>query len=998
MSPTHVDLTSAEDDAVRSDAEEALRAAVDRAARLLPAQGPINVFIHHNTLHAFEDETFEVAVCDAARRYGRESFLAEDDYRAALRRGRILPRDLGVTLDRELGHRATDLVAFETSRRELWRGLLIFGIPDAGGPALDWLVSETDAITRFRADLSGDVLARLRSAGVDAGQGARESDLVGHLWQACLAAVGRSRHRETAASVGEVRPRDMLLALAEIDIDEDIDPLLIRFVSAYLDQGLADWPIPHRERGLHACFLELFGRPLTRLSSAFASDLLELIAEERVAVRDGWSSVEHSLAVLGIAPEERGEVLVAEALALGGWAGMVRQFETRPDRVPTLPVPARLIDYLAVRLLVTRAAAAHGARRAGLGGSLAEIRTAFVQRGTALAEISVRERAWRVFQAAQICGIGAPTIVALSTSEITSLENELATCDARTRRRLLHDAYERHLRHRFYDAAVQHLPPATGATVAYQGIFCIDEREESFRRHLEEVDPSAETFGAAGYFGVAMYFRAATDAHPRPLCPVAIRPQNYVSETRDEGGHRFLRWGLAWSRWSALVGKNVHFGSKRLGTGAVIMATLGILSLVPLVLRVLLPWSRRIGKMLDPREAGGRRARLLIERLPNAPPVGRHAGFSPQEMAEVVHSQLAPLGIRGRFTPLVLVMGHGSTSLNNPQESAHDCGACGGGHGGPNARAFAQMANDPEVRRRAASLGTTIPAETFFVGGERNTANNDVLFYDVDLLPDDHLTLFERAKASLETARRREAHERCRRFDTAPLWWSPQAALLHVQSRAADLAQPRPEYGHASNACCLVGRRSRSRSLFLDRRAFLVSYDCTDDSGGVLLGPLLAAVLPVVAGISLEYFFGTMDPVGFGSGTKLPHNVTGMLGVMDGAQSDLRPGLPWQMLEIHEPVRLTIIVEAEVHVLQRVVETDEHLRRLVANRWIFLAALDPETSRLDELDPMGARRYSPEDRLPRIVGSSRAHYEGQRQHLPFVALTPTVPEIASSAP
>ncbi len=67
--------------------------------------------------------------------------------------------------------------------------------------------------------------------------------------------------------------------------------------------------------------------------------------------------------------------------------------------------------------------------------------------------------------------------------------------------------------------------------------------------------------------------------------------------------------------------------------------------------------------------------------------------------------------------------------------------------------------------------------------------------------------------------------------------------------------------------------------------------------------------VPVVAGISLEYYFSYVDPTGYGCGTKLPHNVTSLLGVMDGAQSDLRTGLPWQMVEIHEPTRLAIVVE-----------------------------------------------------------------------------------------
>src|SRR5262249_40004733 len=153
-----------------------------------------------------------------------------------------------------------------------------------------------------------------------------------------------------------------------------------------------------------------------------------------------------------------------------------------------------------------------------------------------------------------------------------------------------------------------------------------------------------------------------------------------------------------------------------------------------------------------------------------------------------------------------------------------------------------------------------------------------------------------------------------------PNWYPPLAALAHVEGRAADLAQPRPEYGHATNAFCIIGRRNRTRGLFLDRRAFLVSYDPARDPNSSILSRIMAAVVPVVAGISLESYFSYIDPTGYGCGTTLPHNVTSLLGVMDGAQSDLRTGLPWQMVEIHEPARLAIIVEGMPDDVRCVVE------------------------------------------------------------------------------
>jgi uncharacterized protein YbcC (UPF0753/DUF2309 family) len=299
------------------------------------------------------------------------------------------------------------------------------------------------------------------------------------------------------------------------------------------------------------------------------------------------------------------------------------------------------------------------------------------------------------------------------------------------------------------------------------------------------------------------------------------------------------------------------------------------------------------------------------------------------------------------------------------------------------------MANDPRVRALLAEQGLSIDETTWFVGAQRNTCNNEVIFFDEELVPAASRPLVARALDAIETARRREAHERCRRFDGVPLWYPAAAALAHVQGRADDLAQPRPEYGHATNAFCVVGRRTRTRGLFLDRRAFLVSYDPSRDDDGAILARIMGAVVPVVAGISLEYYFSYVDPTGYGCGTKLPHNVTSLLGVMDGAQSDLRTGLPWQMVEIHEPTRLAIVVEATCDRVRRVVEANPTIDRLVRNRWIWIACLDHESGALWELHSSGFVPHAPGQPLPFVTGESAAWYQGKRGFLPPVAIVPT---------
>jgi uncharacterized protein YbcC (UPF0753/DUF2309 family) len=960
---------------------------IDHLAHLLPAQGPISIFIHHNTLHAFEEMPFEDAVEHAATRFNCQPFLSEARYRANVASGRILARDVESLLVEDLGSGSSEQIADVGTRLELWRRIVLHGIPAASGRTLSWLLEETDVLSRFRLDLPRD--AHLALSELSAGHQDRtlERQAVRHLWDACLGAVGRADPTRVTDAPAIVRHRDLLFAATGIDSDGWVHAVLIRFLAGYLDQGLAYWAMPHRDLGIYGCFIELYATSLAAQCGPWARTLPLLVRDDRAAGRTALTSIERSLAELGVADDEYEEYLTATLLALRGWAGMVRQIEERPDRVPAKELPSTLSGYLAVRLLLERAALDYAARHVlALHEPLASLRRFLRPRVPARAALTAQERAWSLFHVAQLCGLDASIVEQWTPDDLAQIESELQTLTSVRQRCVLHRAYERTARHRLYGALVRHAPPEPPIAPTFQAIFCIDEREESFRRHLEETDPRVETFGTPGFFSVAMYHRGATDAHPRPLCPVVIRPEHFVPEIGEQADAFMERSRRAQRRAAGFLGYNVHLGSRMLVRGAVLMTALGGIMLIPLVLRVVFPWlASRLGRVRETSIAPAR-TRLRVERDEAPPPIGKYAGFTLTEMAAIVRRVLEDIGIAGRLSPLVFVVGHGSISLNNPHESAHDCGACGGGRGGPNARAFAQMANDPRVRELLAREGLRIDASTWFVGAERNTCNNTVTFFDDDLVPGDVRPLLERARDEFDTARRREAHERCRRFDAVPTWYPALAAQAHVEGRAADLAQPRPEYGHATNAFCVIGRRSRTAGLFLDRRAFLVSYDPTRDEEGAILARVMAAVVPVVAGISLEYYFSYVDPAGYGCGTKLPHNVTSLLGVMDGAQSDLRTGLPWQMVEIHEPTRLAIVVEGVPDRVRSVVQANPSIARLVANRWIWLACLDPHSGAVWELRSGQFVSHAPERRLPIVTGDSASWYQGKRGFLPPVRL------------
>jgi uncharacterized protein YbcC (UPF0753/DUF2309 family) len=1008
---------------------EQLRQAIDHAAHLLPAQGPITVFVHHNTLHALEHLPFTEAVKRGATVFGCQPYLTRSRYREELRRGRIRFADLEAVLRENLGALADERVLGFCTRLELRLAMLQYPVPFGPTEELLWFVGERDALRRIRDDVSAAVRGRLIAetrrwvmrdlrggpeAGRPAGANGKRAGLAG-----LLERFGESRIEEWGEDAWEgftlqalwrvccdgvagvpdlalppllpPRHRDLLLRVTRADADLLVHDVLVRFCGAFLDQGLAHWQLPGRDAGFYRAFCALYRRP-----PGPPDRWLRGLAAELGRLEDGHvsplESVRESLDALGVDEAEWGEFLSATLLALRGWAGMVGFLQERGDRA-VRPVPDdSLVEFLAVRLVLDRLALAHLARETlGFDGPLRALGAELRRRLGPRRPPTPEQRAFVVFQLAQVLGWSPADLHRLSEGDWATLVEEVEAFSGVERRRALHLAYEHHLYAQALDALALHnrVPRPDPPAPRFQAAFCIDEREESLRRHLEEVAPDAVTFGIAGFYFVPMYYRGASDARFVPLCPAVVRPRHWVVEEVVGGAgeaHRRHTWRR---RALGLVSHGLHLAGRSFVLGALVSAAGGVLASVPLVARTLLPrltarLRRRAGRFVQ----APVRTRLRLERDgPTPGPEGAGLGFSLDEMADMAERVLRDNGLTSGFSRLVLLFGHGSTSMNNPHESAHDCGACGGSRGGPNARAMAHLLNDPRVRERLGARGLTVPATTAFVGGMHNTSSAAVTFYDLDRLPDSHRGEFEEVRALVEEAAGRDAHERCRRFESAPLTLSFEAARQHVEGRAEDLAQVRPEWGHATNAVCVVGRRRRTRGLFLDRRAFLNSYDPTqDDADATVLTRVLQAAVPVCAGINLEYYFSYVDNPGYGCGTKLPHNITSLLGVMDGAASDLRTGLPWQMVEIHEPVRILFVVETRPETMRRVLDRDPGIARLCRNEWVRLAVLSPESSDVWVYRDGAFHAYQPQVAdLPRAA-SSVDWYRGWRDHLEFAGI------------
>ncbi|MEY3204722.1 MAG: hypothetical protein RLZZ21_1053, partial [Planctomycetota bacterium] len=409
--------------------DDQLAQMIASAARLLPPQGPIDAFVAQNTLQGFEDLPFDEALVRAARLHGAQPFLPESFYRGELERGRIQASDLDAVLTADLGDRPGLALAGGRIRlRDLQRTLLIHGVRHESDAAVRWTLTEN-------AVLDGD----------DAG-----SDL----WHACVEASSRSR-----PSVVHVRPplrhRDLILALdPTLDTDALVHPLLIRMTAAYLDQGVASWPMPDRQQGLLAAVAGLYSGRIGPLPPWCAGlpDRLHGIHSHGEPDREAYEVIRAELAALGVPATSWPEFIPLTLVALRGWAGMIRQFAERPDRAPVEAVPARLADFLALRLVLDRLAVEYAARCLNFRGPptsdaaaapLAAFCTELRDRHPPRRGAGSLARAFLLLQVARLTGLSAADIRALDDNELLELELSIAAFDSIARRRIFHLAYER---------------------------------------------------------------------------------------------------------------------------------------------------------------------------------------------------------------------------------------------------------------------------------------------------------------------------------------------------------------------------------------------------------------------------------------------------------------------------------------------------------------------------------------------------------------------------
>ena len=447
---------------------------------------------------------------------------------------------------------------------------------------------------------------------------------------------------------------------------------------------------------------------------------------------------------------------------------------------------------------------------------------------------------------------------------------------------------------------------AADARPFLQAAFCIDVRSEVFRRALESVDSAIATIGFAGFFGLPIAHHAhgsdIREAHLPVLLNPAIETTSAGDPAKDQASRIAARTARAWGRFRQAAVSSFAF-----------VEAMGPVYAIKLV-----------------KSALGLGGTAKTEPAPQV--IG---GMSAQAKADTGAAVLKAMSLTQGHGEIVLLLGHGGNVTNNPHESAYHCGACGGHTGEVSARLLAILLNDPETRAGLAERGVTVPEDTLFVAGLHDTTTDDITIYE-DELPATRNDDIAKVRKWLAQAAKVARAERAVRL--------PSARWNTIHERATNWAEIRPEWGLAGCAAFIAAPREATAGRDLGGRAFLHSYDWRADTGFGTLELIITAPVVVASWISLQYFGSSVAPEMFGGGNKLIHNVVGGIGVIEGNGGRLRPGLPWQAVHdgdalAHEPLRLSVMIEAPREEILKVLETHPNVRELFDNGWLHLFVL-----------------------------------------------------------
>ncbi len=657
---------------------------------------------------------------------------------------------------------------------------------------------------------------------------------------------------------------------------------ITRHCAAHYDEGQATWSSPWKESTLYTAWREAaqLSRRMDMLGlKGFREFVATLPADPRQAV-------EKMLAALEVPPSHWRQFLLCESFSVAGWASYVR-YRVREAEVKG-EQDDDLIGLLAIRLAYDVAVSRIP------GGSWP------LPLWPADADLDH--------------GIAVPPVPA--TDVLARYVLQVAT----------EQLYRRDLLAQL-GSCTKESQAATRKSL--QMVFCIDVRSEVMRRNLETVDDSIETFGFAGFFGMPMEYVPMGFSSGTPQLPVLLQPSFHVHEklrSVDDSAERDVTQKRIAVRQSRKLWKSFQSSATSCFS---FVESLGLPYLGKL-LTDSLHWT----KPASSADSDGL-TESLVPRLGPDIHAPENCGLDAKRKIDLAEGMLRNLGLVDGFARIVVLCGHASDVTNNPYRAALDCGACGGHSGEPNARVAAALLNDVNVRIGLAARRIDIPNDTWFLAAVHNTTTDEISLCDSHLVLDSHRVELSQIEQWLEIAGRLSREERCQRLG------SPD--VEDVIRRSRDWAEVRPEWGLAGNAAFIVAPRSRTLGLKLDGRTFMHSYDYRLDPELKVLELIMTAPMVVTNWINLQYYVSSVDPVAFGSGNKVIHNVVGQFGVLLGNGGDLMTGLPWQSVHDgsklqHEPLRLLVVIDAPRSSIQKIIERHSMVRNLVTNGWVSLVA------------------------------------------------------------
>ena len=467
-----------------------------------------------------------------------------------------------------------------------------------------------------------------------------------------------------------------------------------------------------------------------------------------------------------------------------------------------------------------------------------------------------------------------------------------------------------------------------------QLVFCIDVRSEPFRKQLESVN-NYETYGFAGFFGIPVQFQDFEDDSDCASCPVLLEPKHIVKETFSSHDGEFIFKRQEKKSMVNNLQVAIKEVSENIASAYSFVEITGASYGVNSFFKTIAPKSFHnslnfIEKQLNPKP--NYKINLGADRAD-----GQETGIKRDDQYQYARQALKMIGLVDNFAPVVIFAGHGSHTTNNAYATALDCGACGGNHGGPNARILAKILNTKTIREKLQKQdGITIPEDTIFVGAQHNTTTDDFSFFEEleNKIPKNHKN--ELLK-DLEEAKDLNNKYRQNTFSTKD---SPD-------KRAVNWSETRPEWGLAKNACFIIGKRDLTKGSDLESRAFLHSYDYSIDNDGSILETIMTAPMIVTQWINAQYLFSSMNNCFFGSGSKTTQNILGKFAVCQGNASDLMHGLSMQSVQssdeklYHVPQRIINYIYAPKDRVESIVKKHDILQRLLYNSWIKLVVIDP---------------------------------------------------------